>query len=245
MFNRRNERIQALVIKGTAQGESNKLIVLFRADGRMVHALAHGARKPTSRFGAALEPGTLIQAQLRYGTSQDGLVTLTEGIILNAYQGLKQSLGGMELLFDFLGLLQYVCRCAAGDSEFYQRSLKLLEYADQTEEIQAGILPMLKGIALLHLGRMPDWSCCSRCRTALPERISLDGVYCNACAALDRVESRAIDPLTSSLAERIVRGEIPQTAQAWDRLEEVFDWLLEAVGLRRESKRRYMKDAGN
>ncbi len=241
---RRNERIQALVIKGTPQGESNKLTALFLADGRMINAVAHGARKPASRFGASLEPGTVIRAELRYGTSQDALATLSDGAILNSHQGLKQTLDGMGILFDFLGLLQYVCRCAGGDAELYRRSVTLLDHADQAQDDLSGILPMVRGAVLLHLGRMPDWTCCSLCRAPSPERVSLHGVYCSRCAALNRGETRPVDAAVAGLADRIARGEIPLGVQPWGQLDDVFDWMLEASGLRQENNRGYTTHAG-
>jgi DNA repair protein RecO (recombination protein O) len=231
MLSKRNDRLLALIIKGLPQGESNRLVTVFLADGRMINGIAHGARKPASKFGASLEPGTVTRIGLRYGSQQDSLVTVTDGLIVNSHSTLKSNLAGMGILFDFLGLLQYVCRGAGGDILLFRRSVALLDHAETNPNELSGLMPMARAAALTHLGGMPDWTCCSRCRIGLPDRVSLHGVLCNSCAAIAGEKTRPVSRQVTGLAHRIVQGSIPLGNEPWGELDGILDWMLHASGI--------------
>ncbi len=59
--------LRALVLRKTKLGEADLILTLLAADGRQVSAVAKGARKPKSRFGARVEPFTVLDLLLHTG----------------------------------------------------------------------------------------------------------------------------------------------------------------------------------
>lgn len=75
-------RDEALVLRTQDLGEADRIITLLtRMHGR-VRAVARGVRRTKSRFGARLEPFSLVDAQLYEGR---GLDTITEVATLDPY----------------------------------------------------------------------------------------------------------------------------------------------------------------
>ncbi|TLM78904.1 MAG: hypothetical protein FDZ70_03415 [Actinobacteria bacterium] len=62
---------RALVLRKTKLGETDLILTLLAEDGRQLRAVARGARKPGSRFGARLEPGAVGDLLLHTGRTLD------------------------------------------------------------------------------------------------------------------------------------------------------------------------------
>lgn len=80
-------RARALVLKKTKLGETDLIVTMLAEDGRQLRAVAKGARKPGSRFGARLEPGSACDLMLHTGRTLD-VVTEAEGVAPRA--GLRE-----------------------------------------------------------------------------------------------------------------------------------------------------------
>ena len=64
-------RDEAVVLRTQRLGEADRIVtMLTRTHGR-IRAVAKGVRRPSSRFGARLEPFTLIDVQVHIGRSLD------------------------------------------------------------------------------------------------------------------------------------------------------------------------------
>lgn len=72
-------RDEALVLRTYKLGEADRIIVLLTRAHGQVRAVAKGVRRTTSRFGARLEPFTMVDVQLHRGRSLD-VVTQVETI---------------------------------------------------------------------------------------------------------------------------------------------------------------------
>lgn len=68
-----NER--CLVLGHTKLGEADAIVTMLTSDGRQVRAVAKGLRRPGNRFGARLEPASLVDVMLHPGRS---LFTVTD-----------------------------------------------------------------------------------------------------------------------------------------------------------------------
>lgn len=64
-------RDEAVVLDTYKLGEADRIIVLLTREHGQVRAVAKGVRKTTSRFGAHLEPFSVIDVQLHQGKSLD------------------------------------------------------------------------------------------------------------------------------------------------------------------------------
>ena len=66
-------RDEAIVLRTHKLGEADRIITLLTAEHGQVRAVAKGVRKTTSKFGARVEPFSVIDAQLHRGRSLDTL----------------------------------------------------------------------------------------------------------------------------------------------------------------------------
>jgi DNA repair protein RecO (recombination protein O) len=82
---------RAVVAKTLKLSDSSKLVSLITADHGLVKAVAKGARRPKSVFGAALEPVTLITCMIYYRESRD-LQYISGADIIDSYDDLKNDL---------------------------------------------------------------------------------------------------------------------------------------------------------
>lgn len=60
-------RDEAIVLRTHKLGEADRIITLLTAEHGQVRAIAKGVRKTTSKFGARVEPFSVIDAQLHRG----------------------------------------------------------------------------------------------------------------------------------------------------------------------------------
>lgn len=75
-------RDAAIVLRTHKLGEADRIITLLARDRGLVRAVAKGVRRTKSRFGARLEPGMVIDAQLYEGRNLD---TVTQVEVLAPY----------------------------------------------------------------------------------------------------------------------------------------------------------------
>ena len=66
-------RDEAIVLRTHKLGEADRIITLLTAEHGQVRAVAKGVRKTTSKFGARVEPFSVIDAQLHRGRALDTL----------------------------------------------------------------------------------------------------------------------------------------------------------------------------
>lgn len=71
-------RDHAIVLRTYKLAETDRIVVLLTRQFGKVRAVAKGARRPGSKFGARLEPGSYIEAQLHEGRGELHTVTQVE-----------------------------------------------------------------------------------------------------------------------------------------------------------------------
>jgi DNA repair protein RecO (recombination protein O) len=223
----RNEKLRAITLGSRPQGESHRLVTLFCENGASYNCIAHGVRKPGSRFAAALEPASLSRVSLRRSRAE-GLPSLAEAELLNPFSRIKEGLQGLQTVFEFLSLLQYVCRYDSGDAGLFTRALGLLEYTNAAPEKVACFLPLARIMALQHLGRMPGTGICVRCHAKPPERVMAMGAFCAPCQEALGGRYTPISPEVRQLLEELERESIPKGKWAWSELNDLLLWLLQA-----------------
>ncbi|MDO4258644.1 MAG: DNA repair protein RecO [Actinomycetaceae bacterium] len=64
-------RDEAIVLRTHKLGEADRIVTLLTREGGQIRAVAKGVRKTTSRFGARLEPFSIVDIQLHKGRTLD------------------------------------------------------------------------------------------------------------------------------------------------------------------------------
>lgn len=120
------------MLRSRAFRESSKIVtVLSRKHGR-VDLLARGARKPRSRFGAALEMGTEADF-IYYERKGEDLWTVSAADIVHSHQSLRENTHKLETLGRILKVLYYVSQPGEVNVSLYNFSLSVLNALEQVK----------------------------------------------------------------------------------------------------------------
>jgi len=164
---------------------------------------------------------------LRHSGGMGGLFTISDAVLLEPFGALKASLSGLGALFEFLGLMQYVCRDNSGDADLFARVLRLLRIMNGRPELVATFAPRSRLLALQHLGRMPDWESCSACSADAPRVLAAGGVYCPSCHAAQGGPGREVTGGALGALATLAAGDEPGPAAPWGEMDAVLAWLLD------------------
>jgi DNA repair protein RecO (recombination protein O) len=176
-------KTEAIVLRSIRYGEADRILHLYTPDHGRVGAIARGARRARSRFGARLEPFLHIQVVLQQGRGDLHTVSSVETV--TAHSGLRDHAATLDAaaracdavarLFETSEPHPEVFRLLAGE-------LALLS-ADPTHARPAnGLAFRLK--LLLAAGIMPQLGRCVGCGETDQLRgfsAAAGGVVCEAC----------------------------------------------------------------
>jgi DNA repair protein RecO (recombination protein O) len=85
----RTQRSEAVVLRSLRYGEADRILHVFTKDRGRLGAIAKGARRTRSRFGALLEPFTHVELLLHHGRGE--LATVTGVDLVRSHQSLAGS----------------------------------------------------------------------------------------------------------------------------------------------------------
>jgi DNA repair protein RecO (recombination protein O) len=85
----RTFKVEAVVLKRLALGETDRVVTLFTRDRGKLSAVAKGARGPRSRLGGATEPFTYFHGLLAQGQNLD---VLTQAEVQESFPGIRKDL---------------------------------------------------------------------------------------------------------------------------------------------------------
>lgn len=199
-------RDEAVVLRTQNLGEADRIVtVLTRSSGR-VRAVAKGVRRTSSRFGARLEPFSVIDVQLHVGRSLD-VVTQVETIAPHG-------------------------RVIGADYASYTTAMAMAETAERLTEVEkepatpqyhllaGGLRALAEGVhpsglvldsyllrSLAIAGWAPSFVDCARCGSAGPHRAFAIGVGGAVCAACRPPGSAAPSPETFELLAALLTGD--------------------------------------
>lgn len=120
---------EGIVLRRRDFGETSRIAVVFTKDAGKIQVNAKGARKPKSKFGAALEPLTRVEA-LYYHHDNKDLYTLSETSIITSHQEIRENDGAALYGLAMAEALDALTEPEEADSALYRllgRSLIALE----------------------------------------------------------------------------------------------------------------------
>jgi DNA repair protein RecO (recombination protein O) len=176
----------AIVLRTYNLAESDRIVLCLTRSSGLVRAVAKGARRMKSRFGAALEPFTLIKLTFSEKENRD-LVTMSAAEILESHFDLSSNLESAEVLA-YMGEL--VAEFAP-PHETDERLFRMLTACVAALAQQSGrerVLTRYFEIWLLRLaGLFPDLRSCAVCGILLaaPANIAVDSELrprCDNCS---------------------------------------------------------------
>jgi DNA repair protein RecO (recombination protein O) len=202
----------AIVLSAIRYGETSKIVRLVTRDAGVISAIAKGALRPRSRFGAALQVLSRGQAHLLPARASD-LHQLTAFDLAHLPAGLGADMGRYT---GAAALTELVQRCAPADPrpeafDAVRRGLDALEIA-HPEEAGAVALQALWHVVSV-LGFEPALEACVLDGTEIPGGQPLafsareGGALCDSCARTHAVRQLPAEDRAALAA--MVRGDGP------------------------------------
>lgn len=176
----------AIVLRSYNLAEADRIVVCLTRSAGLVRAVAKGARKMKSRFGAALEPFTVVRLDF-YERENRELVTISRAEIIKSNFELAAQLEVAEVLAYMAELIGEFAPPHEANDKLY-RMLNACVEALAGAPDAANLLLRYFEIWLLRLaGSFPDVSACVVCGTALtsaqPLYVDFEGmVRCASCS---------------------------------------------------------------
>lgn len=213
--------LRALVLRKTKLGETDTILTLLAEDGRQVRAVAKGLRKPTSRFGARLEPYSVVDLLLHTGRS---LEVVQEAATVSANAALREDLDRASAAAVVADLLDKVSLEGQTEERLFALAVRTLEALSSAREDALPVLvtAFLAKAMAMH-GYRPEIEACAECAGELgaAEAFSLSagGALCERCAGLDAAALRFtpaarawLGKLLSSTMDELASADVPRAA---------------------------------
>lgn len=180
-------RLRALCLKKTKLGESDLIVTLLAEDGCQVRAVAKGARKPGSRFGARVEPFTIADFMLHTGRT---LETITDADVVSSHAPLREDYDRAQaasVVADFLDKVSVECQAEDRLFALAGATLDAMETAEGDVLLALVVAFLLKGMAM-H-GYRPQFDACAACGAPIageaPFALESGGPACDGCGGAD------------------------------------------------------------
>jgi DNA repair protein RecO (recombination protein O) len=178
-------RTEAIVLRSIRYGEADRILHLYTLEHGRLSAIAKGARRARSRFGARLEPFLRVRVQLHEGRSD--LLTVTGVDTVAAHAGLREraaTLDGAARACDAVARLFETREPHPEVFHLLGNELALLASDPAHGRAGNGLAFRLK--LLLAAGIVPQLSACTVCGETEHLRGfsgAAGGVVCGACEA--------------------------------------------------------------
>src|SRR3982751_5883886 len=156
---------EALILRTYNLAEADKIVVCFSRSAGLIRGVAKGCRKLRNRFGASLEPFTLVNLTY-YENEQRELVSFRQTEILKSRFNLASNpsvLTGFSYMGDLL--IDFSPPHQAND-DLYRMALACFEAAAQTPGDLESVLRYFEVWLLKIEGFLPDLRACANCHRA-------------------------------------------------------------------------------
>lgn len=205
-------RDEGVVLRSHKLGEADRIVVVLTRHHGKVRAVAKGVRKTRSRFGARLEPGSIVGLQLYRGKGELDIVTQAETV--ERLTAIRDDLERFARVAVVLEIAEHLVPDREADRPLHQLVVGALRELERSGS--ALVLPAFVMKALALEGVQPVVDRCTGCGAASPlvafDR-SAGGARCAACRQGEPVSAAALACL-ALVAEGRVREALGSTPPA-------------------------------
>ena len=218
-------RTEAIVLRSIRYGEADRILHIYTPEHGRLSAIAKGARRSRSRFGARLEPFLRVRAQLHEGRSE--LLTVTGVDTVATHAGLREHAATLDSAARACDAVTRLFETSDPHPEvFHLLASELALLAADPVHARPGNGLAFRLKLLLAAGIVPQLAACAVCGETEHLRGfsgAAGGVVCSACeAASFRLEEDAYRFLVGALGASL--------AQAPDGNERVLRQVERAIG---------------
>jgi len=211
-----HRKLLAVVLKTTDYGESDRVVAMLSQEHGRLSAFARGARASKRRFGGALEPFTLVAAELRERHGAE-LWALESVAVRRAFGAIRGDLARIACAGYACDLGRALVRDHEPHPELFAHLVALLGRLDEAPA-RPETLRAFELLALRDAGLSPRLDACARCGAQLADLRGLawspeGGLVCGSCrTGLPRAvacSEAAAQALVRLAAEELQAGALP------------------------------------
>lgn len=181
---------EAIVLQTFKLADADKIVVCMTANSGLVRGVARGARRMKSKFGASLEPFTLIRLTFFEKETRE-LVNICNSEILESHFGASGDGNVVQSLAHIAGLVKEFAPPNQADLRLFKMLRACLKAAASNPNLCAGIPVYAELWTLRITGLLPDQGLCGGCRKKLLETdgsllyLSTEGILrCQDCGQM-------------------------------------------------------------
>ena len=178
---------QAIVLQTYKLADADKIVLCMTEKSGLVRGVARGARRLKSKFGASLEPFTLIQLTFFEKETRE-LVTIKGAEIVKSYFHASGSSEAFEGLVYILELVREFAPPHHADEKLFRMLRACIDFLAGAPEHAAAVSAYTELWTLKLTGFLPEFKSCGHCGVPLGETfrgqrfISHEGVlWCQDC----------------------------------------------------------------
>jgi DNA repair protein RecO (recombination protein O) len=184
---------EALILRTYNLAEADKIVVCLSRSAGLIRGVAKGCRKLKNRFGAALEPFTLVQLSY-YQKEHQELVSLRQTEILRSHFNLSSDaviLTGLAYMGDLL--MEFSPPNQANDKLFRMATACLDAIAQSPVDLQS-VLRYFEVWLLKIEGFLPDLRRCAECHRvfAIEETVFMGSDLALRCRSCNQGPGKAL-----------------------------------------------------
>lgn len=173
----------AIVLRSYNLAEADRIVVCLTRSAGLVRAVAKGARRMKSRFGAALEPFTLLSLSFHERENRD-LVTISNVEILKSHFNLNARIETAELLAYMGELIGEFAPPHEADERMFRMLSACIDALASTSGRDRMIQRYFEIWLLRLAGLFPDLRSCVDCQRSIESGVEFDAEfrpYCEEC----------------------------------------------------------------
>lgn len=133
-------RTEAVVLRAMDYGETSRIVTLYTRRHGQIGAMARGARRPKSRFGATLQPMALVEVVYYHKPERD-LQTLKEAAYVRRFPRLTGEIDRLALGFHFIELVRALTEPYDPNGALFALLAETLTRLDLAPERVRNVLP--------------------------------------------------------------------------------------------------------
>ena len=221
---------EAIVLGAVDYGDADRIVTLLTRGRGRLSAFAAGARKSKRRFQGALEPATVLRAQL---VQRRGDTYRLDGVdVVDSHHRLRDDLQRIGRALYAAELARELARDELAHPELFDLLTGFLRELEGPLAPASDVRFTLGALSLS--GVRPSFSPCARCRGPTGDAPAFDadggGVLCAGCAR-QAVRAAPVDAAVVELLAGLERGSAPdssprQRGEARALLDAYLGWHL-------------------
>ena len=260
-----HSKLTAIVLRTVDTGEADRVVTLLSRERGKVAAFARGARASRRRFGGALEPFTLVRAEVRERAGAE-LLRLESVAPLEAFGAIRGDLARIACAAYAAELARDLVRDHEPHEDLFDLLAAYLGALHRAPALPAGLRAFELG-ALRAAGLLPRLDACARCLTPQPpsprggeagspgiaRSLRLDperGILCEACAPLASPGAPSLSADAAAALARLAAGGLAAASgellapQAGREARDALGAFIEHHLGHRLAARRFLEEVG-